>query len=229
MSKNFLLTTDVDAIQSYVFASARMATIVGASEIVKAFDAWLHAESQKPDLGVSHVALSGGNGLFVFSDEINAESFSESITREFQQQSGSGTVSVSEIVGFENDNGFPAARDAALASLQRTKRLGKAQPESLNTGLSRQCQYCGAEAALPKSVMQGDDECDIGSACRKKLDKRDDLKKITATKHWADDFNDLAGAGYLGVGPVFASWEEAEWAVFKLRWKRFTGQVLAIE
>jgi hypothetical protein len=31
------------------------------------------------------------------------------------------------------------------------------------------------------------------------------------------------------LGPVFASWEEAEWAVFKLRWKKFTGQDLAID
>ena len=31
------------------------------------------------------------------------------------------------------------------------------------------------------------------------------------------------------LGPVFASLEEAEWAVFKLRWKKFTGQDLALE
>ena len=31
------------------------------------------------------------------------------------------------------------------------------------------------------------------------------------------------------VGPVFATVEEAEWAVFKLRWKKFTGQELAVE
>ena len=31
------------------------------------------------------------------------------------------------------------------------------------------------------------------------------------------------------VGPVFATVEEAEWAVFKLRWKKFTGQDLAVE
>ncbi|MEA2779396.1 MAG: hypothetical protein QOK29_940 [Rhodospirillaceae bacterium] len=31
------------------------------------------------------------------------------------------------------------------------------------------------------------------------------------------------------VGPVFASWEEAEWAVFKLRWKKFTGHDLPID
>ena len=31
------------------------------------------------------------------------------------------------------------------------------------------------------------------------------------------------------LGPVFASWEEAEWAVFKLRWKRHTGQDLPLD
>jgi hypothetical protein len=31
------------------------------------------------------------------------------------------------------------------------------------------------------------------------------------------------------VGPVFASCEEAEWAVFKLRWKRHTGQSLPFD
>jgi hypothetical protein len=31
------------------------------------------------------------------------------------------------------------------------------------------------------------------------------------------------------LGPVFASWEEAEWAVFKLRWKHHTGQDLSLD
>jgi hypothetical protein len=31
------------------------------------------------------------------------------------------------------------------------------------------------------------------------------------------------------VGPVFATVEEAEWAVFKLRWKKFTSQELAVD
>jgi hypothetical protein len=31
------------------------------------------------------------------------------------------------------------------------------------------------------------------------------------------------------LGPVYASWEEAEWAVFKLRWKRHTGQSLPVD
>ena len=31
------------------------------------------------------------------------------------------------------------------------------------------------------------------------------------------------------VGPVFATVEEAEWAVFKLRWKKFTGQDLGLD
>src|SRR5215469_15715926 len=31
------------------------------------------------------------------------------------------------------------------------------------------------------------------------------------------------------LGPVYASWEEAEWAVFKLRWKKHTGQELTLD
>ena len=31
------------------------------------------------------------------------------------------------------------------------------------------------------------------------------------------------------LGPVFATVEEAEWAVFKLRWKKFTGHELAVD
>jgi hypothetical protein len=31
------------------------------------------------------------------------------------------------------------------------------------------------------------------------------------------------------LGPVYTSWEEAEWAVFKLRWKKHTGHDLPID
>jgi hypothetical protein len=31
------------------------------------------------------------------------------------------------------------------------------------------------------------------------------------------------------LGPVFAGWHEAEWAVFKLRWKKHTGHDLPID
>jgi len=199
MSEQFLLITDVDAIQRYVFESARMATIVGASEIVKAFDVWLEEEARRAEYGALHAALSGGNGLFVFGDSKKAASFAGKLTCEFQKRSGSGTISVSEIIPFEDDAGFPAARDAALCSLQRLKRLGRAIPEALDVGLSRQCQYCGAESALPKSVRKGDDERDIGTACRKKLDKRKEIKNAMATQHWAEDFNDLADTDYLAL------------------------------
>jgi hypothetical protein len=31
------------------------------------------------------------------------------------------------------------------------------------------------------------------------------------------------------LGPVYESWEAAEWAVFKLRWKRHTGHELPLD
>jgi N,N-dimethylformamidase len=31
------------------------------------------------------------------------------------------------------------------------------------------------------------------------------------------------------LGPVFVSWEDAEWAVFKLRWRHHTGQELLLD
>jgi hypothetical protein len=47
---------------------------------------------------------------------------------------------------------------------------------------------------------------------------------------WAlAQYDPTPGALPRRLGPVFASWEAAEWAVFKLRWKKFTGQDLAIE
>jgi hypothetical protein len=47
---------------------------------------------------------------------------------------------------------------------------------------------------------------------------------------WAlAQYDTRPGALPRRLGPVFASVEEGEWAVFKLRWKRFTGQDLALE
>ncbi len=31
------------------------------------------------------------------------------------------------------------------------------------------------------------------------------------------------------LGPVYGTWDEAEWAVFKLRWKRHTGEELPLD
>jgi hypothetical protein len=196
MSVQHLLITDVDAIQRYVFASVRMATIVGASRIVATFDAELEtlATDLNGEFQATRAVLGGGNGLFVFSLEGRAEKFAEEAVKRFRLASVSGTLTASEVVPFEGDDGYPAALKKALQSLESRKLMGSTMDEQPDLGLAWRCEYCGAEAALPGELVVVNERRRIGPACQKKLESRNETDNRPEK-----DFNILAGDDYLAI------------------------------
>ncbi len=152
--KRFLLLTDVDAIQSYVFSSIRMSTIVGASQIVReseaiSTDTANTVKNEKGELAVEVGVCHGGGGLFVFNDIEKARDFERQISREFKKRSVNGSLSTSGTHEFGSDSGqsFRTAREAALEELEGQKRLGRNSSESPELGWAWNCETCGANPA----------------------------------------------------------------------------------
>lgn len=200
MPTQYLVLTDVDAIQRYVFSSVRMAAIVGASEIVRRFDDKVHALAlAKTGSQARTAVVSGGNGLFVFLDEALANEFASEAARQFRKDSVNGSLTASAPFAFEDDAGYVAALRDALADLDRRKREGTAQNEPLGLGLARSCEYCGCEPAGPEPRTKGDDRYFVGAACARKLEERDRARAANSDEPPARDFNELAGDDYLAV------------------------------
>lgn len=193
MTTRHLVLTDVDAIQRYVFASARMAAIVGASHIIRQFDRTLE------NLALEHKALTavahGGNGLFVFDDQDSAAEFRQRAVGEFRRASVNGSLTASPPLPFTGAAGYQQARQRALNALDAEKRLGSPQDESLTLGLARRCEFCGCEPARPQARLIGDRTQYIGPACAAKLEAR----AAGAADAPVRDFNELAGEDYLAI------------------------------
>ena len=116
MASKYLVLTDVDAIQSYVFSSVRLAPIVGASQIIRESDGQLLGLAQGCIADES--VCSGGVGLFVFQDEAKAQEFQVKVSREFEKWSGDGSLTVSPICKFtdatDGDSSFVSARNEGI-------------------------------------------------------------------------------------------------------------------
>lgn len=193
MTTRHLVLTDVDAIQRYVFASTRMAAIVGASHIVRQFDQTLRKLAT--DLQAQEAVVHGGNGLFVFADDKSAKTFSRRAVREFRRASVNGSLTASGPVAFADPADYPTARQQALKALEKEKRRGTAQDESLSLGLARRCEFCGCEPARPEPRIVGQERQFPGPACAAKLDAR----AAEAGDAPVRDFNQLAGEDYLAI------------------------------
>ncbi len=194
MALQYLVLTDVDAIQRYVFDSIRLATIVGASKIVANFDRTLECDEGEDAKHDAEVAvLSGGNGLFVFSDKPTAKAFVARVPDQFRSAAGGGTITASNIEPFEGDEGYREALQRALASLKDRKQSGQQSDEPIGLGLVHTCEYCGAEPAGLREITVGGKARRIGSTCAKKWDARNQAKDV------AEDFNQLAGDDYLAI------------------------------
>lgn len=154
MTTKYLVLTDVDAIQSYVFSSVRMAMMVGASQIVRVADVCMRDRASA--MGAELAVASGGVGLFVFGEECNAERFARQAATHFTDVSVNGTLTTSDVTCFDDaapegsENGFSKKRDQALDSLERRKRLGCQTSESVGLGMAWVCTTCGAERAVEK-------------------------------------------------------------------------------
>lgn len=175
MAIKHLVLTDVDAIQSYVFSSVRMAMMVGASQIVRYADEKIKTLARH--WGARPAVASGGIGLFVFDMQDDAQRFASRVKSHFAKVSVNGTLTASDIVPFDdrlgsdNPNGFARRRDEALASLDRRKRLGRALSESVGFGMAWNCETCGKERAV-RLRQHADETWRVCVACDRRYKSR---------------------------------------------------------
>jgi hypothetical protein len=226
LARSWLVLTDVDAIQSYLFASVRLAMIAGASQLVAEFDGKVNALAEKKYRG-EVLVHAGGIGAALFFTEEDAKGFAAEVEKEFREWSVSGhlTASVPERLGTD-----PKAEDAvakAKAALRRRKNEGFAPGEVLTNPLAVRCGSCGREPAVvsrPVATPRGDEPRLLGESCARKLDRRNEgtkdrrrqetwLDLLRApdpghpdedwsdldVRHLASDFDKLAGDGDLGL------------------------------
>ncbi|MCU0872571.1 MAG: hypothetical protein MUE50_09530 [Pirellulaceae bacterium] len=233
MPTQYLVLTDVDAIQRYVFSSVRMAAIVGASQIVRRFDGELEGLATG-DFQATRAVVNGGNGLFVFPAELPAVGFGTEAVRAFRETSVNGSLTASSPFAFD-DGGFPAALQLALADLDRRKREGTVQDEPLGLGLAQTCQYCGCEPGQPARRIVGGESRVVGTACARKLDARNLQRTQSSGDLLARDFNELADDDYLatividgdGLGERLKILQSPdEYAAFSENVKRVQGSAL---
>jgi hypothetical protein len=205
---HWLVMTDVDAIQTYLFSSIWLSTIAGASQIVANNDRQI-----KKIVGAlegTTLFSAGGAGLVLLPGETDdvAKEFIRQATTAFSQASVAGHLSTSAPIDRRNHPSFSKARDAAAESLEFHKRLGHPVGEAGVFPMTRRCDACGNEA-VTQSRRFGDETHWLGPACLAKWEARDRswLNLLTVQPEWtglrrehlAEDFNVLAGNDYLAV------------------------------
>lgn len=204
---NWLVMTDVDAIQSYLFSSIRLATIAGASQIVANNDENIVRIAKT--LGGKALFSAGGAAVVLLPGETEKTvwDFIRQAETEFSQTSIAGHLSTSEPIDLRTQ-GFDKALTAAAESLEARKRLGHPVGEISTPPIAQRCEICGNEAAIATHRI-GDDLYWLGPACdakRKSRNRRwlallrqDPAWSGLRFEHLADDFSKLAGDDYLGV------------------------------
>ena len=211
----WLVLTDVDAVQSYLFASVRLAMIAGASQIVAEFDERVGALARK--YGGEAVIHAGGIGATLFDTEAHARKFADGVEARFRRRSVSGHLTTSEPV--ELGGGPDEVRqqvETAKASLCRRKNEGFAPGETMTHPLAVRCSSCGREPATDVRPV-GDELWRLGPSClrqygwRKRQGWLELLRRDPDHRHPADDwsslkaehlarkFDELAGDGDLGL------------------------------
>ena len=206
---NWLVMTDVDAIQSYLFSSIRLSTIAGASQIVVDNDKRI--KEIAGNFGGIALFSAGGAAVVLLRCETSgtAQDFIEQAKKAFSQKSISGHLSTSDPIDLHKyEHNFAEAITAAAESLEKNKRLGYLLGEAAIPPLARRCDTCGNEAAIAPHRF-GEETYWLGPTCDAKrnarerdwltlLKQHDEWSKLRY-KHLADDFSELAGDDYLAV------------------------------
>ncbi len=214
----WLLMTDVDAVQSYLFASARLREASGASELLVSFDDKLRRLAKSLDGCAPHAA--GGSALIVFPEKKieQARDFGRQAEGLLARTAQGAHLSTSEVVDIAAHSNFHQAVTQAAQSLERNKRLGHFVEEALTFPLAYRCQSCGAEPVVGRRcVGKGEQKENVvralGPSCLAKHDARSpqwlsDIWSNLQQKGWsaldprdrlANDFNALAGNDRLAL------------------------------
>jgi hypothetical protein len=209
MAETWLVMADVDAVQSYLFASLHLREAAGASALLVDHDAAVAKIAEAVDPRADVLFSAGGSALVAFTDRDAADRFAPALRRSLASQAPGATVSFGGPCS--TASGFPAARDAAARDLERNKRLGADPGEATDCALALRCEGCGREPARAGARVQvGTDARWLGVACLRKHEARERgawLDLMRGQHGWrgiqpsrlARDTTDLAGEELLGI------------------------------
>lgn len=183
---------DVDAIQDYVFATARPIDILGGSQLIEHFGD--HATDLAKAAGGKVVYVGGGAGTFEFPAFDDAHAFAIRVERELHDWTRGAARASAAAVPVDSEFGSAAAElAAAIARRKQTRWLDEpgtvladvADPRAL-------CQACGREPATHDDQLGGSDTEKIGERChhRRRYGRE---HRHSGHVEQATDLNDLFG------------------------------------
>lgn len=226
MPEEYLVLGDVDGIQHYVFASARLREMVGASLIVRKLHddvvpevrEGLEAGPGSSTAEVRPVRNSGGSLCYIVRCECGddsdctcadaADRFARKLRDRFAEISRGGRLSVTPPV----EGGFGELEKARVV-LERIKRRGGAVAEPQMAPYFRRCSSCGEEPAVEEHPNAGL----LGERCRQKREVGDQAVGGDQASWWlkkwkrqqtdedcsdvraARHFEEIAGDRLLGI------------------------------
>jgi hypothetical protein len=197
MAAEYIVMLDVDAIQSWLFASVRLSEIAGASQLLVEFDDDIAGLAAR--YGGDALSTTGGAAVVVFADDAKAKQFIQEVRVEFRRRAVTGWLSAAGPIKFNGSPSFRNAREEAARALEQEKRLGHPHDEPADLPFARRCQSCGAEPATTSREINGEVEW-LGHACTAKRSARHrtswlnrlELRDRAVAKP-ARDFDELTG------------------------------------
>lgn len=216
---SYLVATDIDGIQSYLFQSVRLNTIAGASNIIADADRLLGEVAEQTQGRV--VLASGGIGLVEFADRDLAATFASTVADQFRRTSVSGRLTASQPIERSAAESFGAAAGRSFRNVETRKRAGHAADQPVTIPYGEPCEACGQELATNRIAFEqagGQDSRLLGPACHAKFDHHRDHRHFwlpwvrsstnASFQAWRDldprrrlarEFNELTGDGDLGL------------------------------
>lgn len=167
MSNQWLVITDVDAVQRWLFAPIRLRVIAGGSQALTEFDAAI------AKMGARDTPFAaGGSSLTMWDSDTAARQFVDQARAKLAELAPGAHLSASVPVQFSGTD-FGGTLQAALRSLEANKRAGHSASEPAWAAWAKPCEGCGIEPAGER-ISRSDEAGEwFGPSCAVRWGNRD--------------------------------------------------------
>lgn len=170
MSK-YLLAAEADQIQSFVFRSAKLREVRGASQMLDEFckeaPMILQAQMSLQDQDIQVISHAGGAFRIVFSDESKACEFERYLVELYRRTANASMSSV--VIRFDDD--FVAAQNQANLKLREVKLKGRPTQSTAHLPHIAFCASCGIELAVTHTARHADERANyVCESCLRKAE-----------------------------------------------------------
>ena len=169
--KQYLFAAEADQIQRFVFRSAKLREVRGASRMLDEFcknvPSILAGNLSLTDQDWKIVSNAGGAFRIVFNNQENALCFGRRLA-EMYRQVADASMSIAELIEFK-EGGFVIAQNLANAALRQAKRMGRATQSTSHLPHIALCASCGIELATTFEQRHSDERANyLCDTCREK-------------------------------------------------------------